>query len=109
MNKRYYVAENREGFANTWGVLVFDSQKSANEYVEKTSNHFDGNNCWKAKVIKKSEVGTYAANLNLRTGRVSRPTPGSGEYFGVIRDSWANGMIGVVRVCQRESREERVF
>lgn len=72
---RFFAAENKLGFRNSWEVLVFRSRKDRDRYVSEVS--------WECFAITKRDVTKYAANLSLRENRVIRPRLFSGEKWAI--------------------------
>jgi hypothetical protein len=103
--KKYYAAENTMGFENTWDVLVFDSKRNRDDYIERR----DGYDGWTGRniqclAIRKNEVTQYAANYSLTHNRYNTPKPFSGECWMISHwhDRDAPGFIGEVFVGHPE-------
>lgn len=115
MKMKFYAAENAQGFANTWDVLVFDSKKSRDEYVaERDGYNHNTQKMVDCRAIKKSQVTEFAANLCLTQNRVIKPRPFSGECWmvaNILRDgAEIPGYIGDVYVGYPDSDPgERLF
>lgn len=112
---KFYAADNRYssptdiGFSNTWYVLVFDSRKARDQYVENAEG-------LAARAITKRDVTNYAANWDMKDNRENRPRPFTGEHWAVIDDFYQvnprtiPGCIGQVGIADAwgESIEGRV-
>lgn len=88
---RFFAAENKLGFRNSWEVVAFRSRKERDHYVESVS--------WECFAVKKRDVTAYAANLSLREGRILKPQPFSGEKWAI---DWGmeDQKVGVVFIAQ---------
>lgn len=107
---KYYAAKNTMNFANTWEVLVFDSKKSRDEYVNKWDGHY-GYNVWDVRAIKKSEVTQYASNYSMTRNEYNTPKPFSGQFWGISDwdEDMSIGLLGHVEVCDPHDKAERLF
>ena len=105
--KKYYLAVNFLGFANSWKVLVFKTQKKRDYY-------YDTYNAPKCIKIKRCEVTSYARlGYNINEGP-RRPKPFSGEFWGIYyypHDETAPIIDGVITISHDNdpSGAERLF
>lgn len=89
----FYAANNQYsnqtsvGFANTWYVLVFDSKKNRDDYVNNSSD-------LACRAIKRKEISKYLNDV---------PKPFTSECYGIVgpmlEDNDLEGFIGTVTVC----------
>ena len=93
---RYYAVENQygsstsHGFCNTWDILVFNSKKARDSYVNESTNIT-------TKSIKKAELSLYTRSVK----------PFSGEALIIIKDpnNETPGLLGCAEVAYPEYGE----
>lgn len=106
---KYYAAINAcgssssHGFANTWDVFVFESQKARDNWVDSQNNIT-------AKAILRSEATRIANNWSLTRNESTGPSPFSGEFWGICWVPEADegvGMAGQLVCCGPDDTSER--
>ncbi len=95
---RAYAIRNPMGFCNTSDVLVFESAKTRDNYVARGMRGDE--------TILRSEATRYAEGND-------KPTPFSGEYWGIDTDSFfmddIDGLIGRLVVTNPLNRDLERF
>jgi len=95
--KNLYGNESSYGFVNTWQVLVFDSEKTRDDYVYKESNKNIS-----IDSIGRLDVIRFSKNYDTQRNQDAAPRTFSGEYWGIIDDDIQDipGYIGTIGVCE---------
>ena len=79
-----YASETDIGFANTWGVLAFDSRKARDAFVDNDMH-------LATRAIARSEIARYIDR---------QPRPFSGEKYSIcIANIECPGLLGEVAVA----------
>ena len=105
----YYMKESAHGsstscgFGNDIDVLVFDSKKTRDEYVENSEN-------LSCEAIKRNMATDHAANWSMTDNRYNKPNTFSGQYWGIVdRDMKIAGCVGNIEICDQDSNEKRFY
>ena len=100
-----YASTTSVGFANTWNVLGFHSKAARDAFVESRDD-------MATRAITKREVTRYASNYVLSRNEYNKPTPFSGQFWGLVSVYWQaepDGYAGHVMVCDPDDTADRVF
>jgi hypothetical protein len=99
---KFYAAQNKLGFANSWEVFVFSNKKDRDDYVKMTDGYCPVlQRVVDCKAIKKDVITCYAANYSMSQNRVLKPRPFTNEcwmYSDDLCDEGTKGLIGKVFV-----------
>lgn len=103
-SENLYGSSTSSGFANTNIVLVWDSKKNRDSYVNSSKNRT-------CQIINKSQVTFYASNEG------KKPRAFSSEYWGIDPNTdWffrfivtPKGFLGIVQISNPVENLERVF
>lgn len=97
--KRYFSSESGHGSETSYGfsndtiVLCFDSKKSRDNYVKNSRNI-------SCKAVKFSSVTKAAANWDMTSNKMIKPSPFTSEYWGIVKlEHSIPGCIGEVAIC----------
>ena len=87
------------GFSNDTVVKIWNSKRARDRYVDTCDN-------MSVKAIQRNEVTRYATNFDLVRNRDCKPSPFSGEYWGIRTpddsydeyDSFPEGYVGCIDI-----------
>lgn len=102
---KIFVAHNSMGVSNSWKVSVFETQKSALQFIDEWHVRHPDRPFSACKIIPKRLVGKFASNGQP-------PRPFSGEYYGIVggENSDFLGFLGTVSVSSPgDPGVERLF